>query len=117
MKDRAAGLLCKRQCGIFEANTRHWFPGFFVTTESQPPARNGDFASARILIVDDEGAICHTISKALQRIGGYINTAMSGEEALKLIAEQTFDVVLTDIRMPDISGVELLARVKAQIGR
>ncbi len=83
-----------------------------MNTEPQQPSRNGEFASARILIVDDEGAICHTISKALQRIGGYISTATSGEEALRLVAEQAFDVVLTDIRMPDISGVELLTRVK-----
>ncbi|MHB8628681.1 MAG: response regulator transcription factor [Aggregatilineales bacterium] len=83
-----------------------------MNTDTQHPTRNGEFASARILIVDDEGAICHTISKALQRIGGFISTATSGEEALRLVAEQAFDVVLTDIRMPDISGVELLTRIK-----
>ena len=84
-----------------------------MNTDTQP-SRNGDFASAQILIVDDEGAICHTVSKALQRLGGHISTATSGAEAIRLMAERAFDVVLTDIRMPDISGVELLAHIKEQ---
>lgn len=85
-----------------------------MNTDIQHPSRNGEFASAQILIVDDEGAICHTVSKALQRLGGHISTATSGAEALRLLAQHPFDVVLTDIRMPDISGVELLTHIKEQ---
>src|SRR2546423_12523526 len=68
--------------------------------------------SAHILVVDDEGAIRYSISKTLQRVGYQVSAAASGEEALTMLGDQTFDVVLTDIRMPGLSGVELLAKIK-----
>jgi DNA-binding response OmpR family regulator len=71
-----------------------------------------DSDSAHILVVDDEGAIRYSISKTLQRVGYQVSAAASGEEALEMLAEQTFDVVLTDIRMPGLTGVELLAKIK-----
>lgn len=71
-----------------------------------------DPKSAHILVVDDEGAIRYSISKTLQRVGYQVSAAGSGEEALTLMDEQDFDVVLTDIRMPGLTGVELLARIK-----
>lgn len=71
-----------------------------------------DPKSARILVVDDEGAIRYSISKTLQRVGYQVNAAASGEEALTMLDEQDYDVVLTDIRMPGLTGVELLAKIK-----
>src|SRR5215470_7302968 len=68
--------------------------------------------SANILVVDDEGAIRYSISKTLQRVGYQVSAAASGEEALEMLEEQNFDVVLTDIRMPGLTGVELLAKIK-----
>jgi DNA-binding response OmpR family regulator len=67
---------------------------------------------ALILVVDDEGAIRYSVSKTLERVGYNVMTASSGEEALEMMEAQNFDVVLTDIRMPGISGVDLLARIK-----
>lgn len=67
-----------------------------------------------ILVVDDEGAIRYSVSKTLERVGYQVLTASSGEEALELMDQQDFDVVLTDIRMPGISGVDLLASIKEQ---
>lgn len=67
---------------------------------------------AHILVVDDEGAIRYSISKTLQRVGYQVSAAGSGEEALTMLDEGNFDVVLTDIRMPGLTGVELLARIK-----
>lgn len=72
--------------------------------------------TARILVVDDEGAIRYSITKTLQRVGYQVEAAESGEAALDLLEEQEFDVVLTDIRMPGISGVDLLARIKEKTG-
>lgn len=69
---------------------------------------------AYILVVDDEGAIRYSISKTLQRVGYQVQTAASGEEALEMIRQQPFDVVLTDIRMPGLTGVELLAEIKKE---
>ncbi len=67
---------------------------------------------ATILVVDDEGAIRYSVTKTLERVGYQVVTASSGEEALDIMMDQDFDVVLTDIRMPGISGVDLLARIK-----
>ncbi|MBX3082712.1 MAG: response regulator transcription factor [Anaerolineae bacterium] len=71
-----------------------------------------DGVSANILVVDDEGAIRYSIGKTLQRVGYQVSAAASAEEALNMLGEQLFDVVLTDIRMPGLTGVELLSRIK-----
>jgi DNA-binding response OmpR family regulator len=68
--------------------------------------------TARIIVVDDEGAIRYSVSKTLQRIGYQVDEAQSGEEALEMITKREYEVILTDIRMPGISGVELLKRIK-----
>jgi len=70
--------------------------------------------TAYVLVVDDEGANRYSVSKTLQRVGYVVNEAGSGEEALEQINGQEFDVVLTDIRMQGIDGVELLRRIKEQ---
>ncbi len=70
--------------------------------------------NAYILVVDDEGANRYSVSKTLQRVGYVVNEAASGEEALDTMDKQHFDVVLTDIRMPGLDGVELLRRIKEQ---
>jgi two-component system alkaline phosphatase synthesis response regulator PhoP len=73
---------------------------------------NHEPENAHILVVDDEGAIRYSISKTLQRVGYQVSAAASGEEALDMLGNQLFDVVLTDIRMPGLTGVELLAKIK-----
>ncbi|MFP4321211.1 MAG: response regulator transcription factor [Anaerolineales bacterium] len=67
---------------------------------------------ARVLVVDDEGAIRYSVTKTLQRIGYKVDAVASGEEALELLDQKEFDVVLTDIRMPGMTGVELLSHVR-----
>ncbi len=68
--------------------------------------------TARVLVVDDEGAIRYSVSKTLQRIGYEVDEAASGEEALDMMGKREYDVILTDIRMPGLTGVELLKRIK-----
>jgi DNA-binding response OmpR family regulator len=68
--------------------------------------------NAHVLVVDDEGAIRYSVSKTLQRVGYTVVEAASGEDALEKMGEQYYDVVLTDIRMPGLTGVELLKRIK-----
>ena len=70
--------------------------------------------SANVLVVDDEGANRYSVSKTLQRVGYMVSESASGEEALDNLGSQEFDVVLTDIRMPGIDGVELLRRIKEE---
>lgn len=68
--------------------------------------------TAQVLVVDDEGANRYSVSKTLQRVGYMVSEAASGEEALEFVGNQEYDVVLTDIRMNGIDGVELLRRIK-----
>ncbi len=69
--------------------------------------------SASVLVVDDEAAIRYSVSKTLQRVGYSVREAANGEDALDIIRGETFDVVLTDIRMPPgLDGVELVRRIK-----
>ena len=77
-------------------------------------SRMGGHEIANILVVDDEGANRYSVSKTLQRVGYIVTEAASGEEALEEIQQQEFDVVLTDIRMQGIDGIELLRRIREQ---
>lgn len=74
----------------------------------------GNDESAYVLVVDDEGANRYSVSKTLQRVGYFVSEAANGDEALDAIQKQHFDVVLTDIRMPGLDGVELLRRIKEE---
>jgi two-component system response regulator PilR (NtrC family) len=67
-------------------------------------------ASASILVVDDEPAIQDILTWSLAAEGYNVATAASGEEALTRFAEQDFDVIVTDIVMPGLNGLDLLER-------
>ncbi|MFH1061794.1 MAG: sigma-54 dependent transcriptional regulator [Candidatus Omnitrophota bacterium] len=68
---------------------------------------------ARILLVDDEKDLLEWLSIVLEKEGYLIKCATSGEEALKLFGQEQFDMVITDIRMTPINGLELLKKLKA----
>lgn len=67
---------------------------------------------ARILVVDDELIMRESLSGWLLRDGHEVETAASGEEALDKIKEVRFDILLVDIKMEGISGLDVLKRVK-----
>jgi len=67
----------------------------------------------RILIVDDEAAICQVIADAVQRAGYDVDYVNSGERALELLSNGDIDIALTDVRMPGIDGIELVRRARA----
>jgi two-component system, NtrC family, response regulator AtoC len=66
----------------------------------------------KILVVDDEVLMRNFLLEALKRKGIEAVAAESGEKALKLLQEQSFDMVITDMKMPGISGMEVLRKVK-----
>ncbi|MBS3732132.1 MAG: response regulator [Desulfobacterales bacterium] len=66
-----------------------------------------------VLVVDDEVPITEMIYQALSKAGYVCYTAESGEQALEIIEKTPIDVVITDIRMPGMSGVDLLKQIKA----
>jgi response regulator RpfG family c-di-GMP phosphodiesterase len=67
-----------------------------------------------LLLVDDEPNILHALNRLLRREGYKILMAQSGSDALQLLQGHPVDVLLTDQRMPVMSGTELLAQVKQQ---
>lgn len=67
--------------------------------------------SSSILIIDDERAIRKTLGEILSYEGYKIDEAADGEEGLKLFKEKTYDVVLCDIKMPKLDGIEFLDKV------
>ncbi|NOZ57159.1 MAG: sigma-54-dependent Fis family transcriptional regulator, partial [Calditrichaeota bacterium] len=70
-------------------------------------------AQATVLVVDDEPLTRELITRFLKREGIASDVAASGREALQMLQQHGYDVVLTDIQMPDISGIELYRRAKA----
>ncbi|MDR1993107.1 MAG: response regulator [Nitrososphaerota archaeon] len=66
------------------------------------------------LIVDDDKAILRTFSIILKRKGYTIDTAETGKEALDKISFNNYDVALIDMRLPDIQGIELVAKLPAK---
>ncbi|GAB4557506.1 MAG: sigma-54 dependent transcriptional regulator [Geothermobacteraceae bacterium] len=68
--------------------------------------------SRKILVVDDENLICWSLCQALSRLGHIAESAQTGNRALKLLDEFAPDIVILDINLPDISGIEILRRIK-----
>jgi DNA-binding NtrC family response regulator len=69
-------------------------------------------AAEKILIVDDEHSMRVTLAAILRDEGYHVTTAATGEEALALCARENFGVVLMDVRMPGIDGVEAFRRIR-----
>jgi len=66
----------------------------------------------RVLVVDDEKEIRAFLNKALSRLGGFhVELAESGEEALHKLEKEPFDLVLTDLKMPKMDGLQLIAEI------
>src|SRR5487761_142785 len=63
---------------------------------------------ARLLIVDDEESLCQLLEIAFRREGHDVETVTSGEAAKKKIEARIYDVIVSDIRMPDVNGLALL---------
>lgn len=66
----------------------------------------------RILVVDDEASIREFLQIMLKREKIQVEVAQNGREALEKLAEQDFDLVISDLQMPEVNGLELLAKIK-----
>lgn len=73
----------------------------------------GDFMIGRILIIDDETVILKLLSGFLIKEGFHVETAQSGKAGLVLFQSQPFDVVITDMRMPEMDGLSVIQHIKA----
>jgi response regulator RpfG family c-di-GMP phosphodiesterase len=79
-----------------------------MTNEDQGMSRS------RILVVDDELTIRKTIQKRLEREGYEVTSADNAKDALQLFQENSFDTVISDIRMEEMDGLELLKKLQSQ---
>jgi len=70
--------------------------------------------STRILLVEDEPNMARTLAKILERKGFQVRSAPNGAQALSELAEAEFDVVITDLNMPVMDGMQLLAEMRAR---
>ena len=71
---------------------------------------------AKILFVDDDASLRTVVPFALKRDGYDIATASDGYEALDMFAKEKYDLVVQDVRMPGMDGLELLSRLKSENG-
>jgi two-component system, NtrC family, response regulator PilR len=68
---------------------------------------------ARLLVVDDEKSICQLLEIAFRKAGHSVETVTNGQFAKQKIESQVYDVIIADIRMPDLTGIDLLHHARA----
>ena len=71
----------------------------------------------KIMVIDDENIVGKRLKPALEKTGNIVETFEDGETALARFAQQPFDIVVTDIRMEKIDGIEILERILDQSQR
>lgn len=66
----------------------------------------------KLLLVDDEKDFIESLSERLQLRDFDVKTALNGDEAIKLVSENEFDIIILDVKMPGKSGIETLKEIK-----
>jgi response regulator RpfG family c-di-GMP phosphodiesterase/tRNA A-37 threonylcarbamoyl transferase component Bud32 len=82
-----------------------------IVTLPDAPARADSF---RVLVVDDESSVRKLCRQLLEAEGSEVEVAANGAQALEMIANSPYDLVLLDVAMPDMTGVEVLVRLRQQ---
>ena len=83
-----------------------------MNTEVQPAPEAVKQPESEVLIVDDDASILGVVSEVLEDDGYAVTTAGSGEEAVAILRDKQFSLVMSDIRLPGINGVKVLEHVK-----
>ena len=84
-----------------------WYAGFMGTIQGLPASEE-----TRVLLVEDEAALLKSMQEVLQRTGHHVVACGSGSEALVILVDHVFDVMVSDIQMPGITGLKLLRAVR-----
>lgn len=74
---------------------------------------NIDYSNENILIVDDDAYLRDTLEQLLKKIGLSSDSVPSGNDALKKLNENKYSIVLTDMKMPSMDGMELIGKIRA----
>ena len=69
-------------------------------------------AKAKVLVVDDEAVVRESYLRTLDGVRYNVRAALNGAEALRMLEAEHFDVILLDIRMPEMDGIEVLRQIK-----
>ncbi|MGH8015841.1 MAG: response regulator, partial [Candidatus Zixiibacteriota bacterium] len=104
--ERLSGSGCRFAYDKYSSNPSYLSFKFPLRKRTEFSAKP-DGSTVRILAVDDQPVILELISAMCQTLGFNVTTALSGAEALALTKENDFDVILTDLAMPGMSGLEL----------
>lgn len=81
------------------------------------PIASAHSATPRVLIVDDEASVRKVMAAVLTQVGVSCETAASAEEALRVLETREMDAVISDLQMPGMSGMDLLAKVRQSYPR
>jgi len=68
---------------------------------------------AKLLVVDDEESLCRLLAAAFGKSGHVVDTATTGQAAKEKIDSQPYDIIVADIRMPEVTGLEFLEHARA----
>jgi PAS domain S-box-containing protein len=79
-----------------------------------PVAEAGASGVRSVLLVDDDPAVAESLIAMIRREGLTVRSAATGSEGLAILARETFDAIFLDVRLPDISGQEVYARLAAE---
>jgi len=71
----------------------------------------------KILVIDDEELVIKSLEKLLAKEGYEVVSVRNGSDAMKKIDEANFDLIITDIRMPRLNGIELLSQIREVVKR
>jgi len=75
---------------------------------------SGDHPAPRVVVVDDDLELLKLIAMLLRRIGAESQTFMDGREALSYLANEIPDLIILDMMLPDLDGLEVLRQIRAQ---
>ena len=70
--------------------------------------------SRRVIVVDDDPDILNLVSVLLQRIGVQVSTFADGRSAIRYLAQETPDLIVLDLMLPDVDGLDILRQIRAR---
>ncbi|HQF25819.1 MAG TPA: response regulator, partial [Polyangiaceae bacterium] len=76
--------------------------------------QNHDAANRRVLVIDDEDVVHASMRKVLSRLGFGVDGVLSAREGLARLQTDSFDLIITDLMMPQMNGIELLQELRAR---
>jgi len=115
--EQSGGRLILRSTPGEGTTAELWFPARAAAARPYNAAattavRLDDIDSARILVVDDDDLVLTNSVAMLEDLGHSVSAARSGPEALELMSRSTFDIVLTDQAMPQMTGAQLASEIR-----